>query len=574
MALVSPIKQQELSINEYVASIGLNPSNVYYASYSSTNVSPQQAQWNIQSPNKRNLLLSYAQIQWTVSFRREESLADNLFDYGTDIKWQNELPYISFKGPLPFAGAMSSITISINGTTQTMSQPRNFMHQLAAMCVTQEEAKKCYESTYWEDSGGLWPADNPGNRGKAISVDSGLMANEAAWQRNMLESSGLALFNEAAPNTRTVVYTEPVIAPPFNPFSKVQAGIPNYLWFKKMSHVIPNIDRLEVDIQFTKLAESIFLSRYIQASGTNQRNQRIRITDLSADILLYWYEMPSTMEIPKQVDLQSWQVREFTTAVDALVAGTTRDVDSPLIQLRSVPTLIILSCIRDKDSQDYDGSALSRDDDADSANDVAITARNSMDYWCRFTKIDVILGDRPMVISSTFTQAELYYLTTKNSKYPYPYSFDEWLGKLVPVWSAPAADVAQVSNAAAAFRRQTSRMSIAFRAKDLAEKLSDGIFTPTTLQFRVTVQSRQGFAGQSDAATHKYRLFVHVFDGKSFLRLEPDRAQFQLQSVSLEAARAATQPVLEGGSLRLGGSLDRLRSRGIEAVDRYLPRVL
>ena len=111
-----------------------------------------------------------------------------------------------------------------------------------------------------------------------------------------------------------------------------------------------------------------------------------------------------------------------------------------------------------------------------------------------------------MVISSTFSQEELYYLTVKNSKYPYPYSLEEWLGKKVPVWSALTGNNVPTQSSAFAWRNQLCRMSLAFRPKDLAEKLSDGIFSPTTMQFRTTVKSMQGFAGQSDGAAHDPRL--------------------------------------------------------------------
>lgn len=247
MALLAPIKQQELSINEYVASIGLNPSNVYYARYSSTNVSPQQLQFSIQTPGKRNVLLSFAQVEYNVKFVKDESTTNNAFDFGNDAKWQDEVPYVSFKNVFPFAGATSSATVSINGTTQTHSQVRHYMEQLSALCVSQEEAYKCFQSGYMKDSGGIWPTPASGNRTKAISVDEGLMKNEEYWQNQALEGAGETKFDNTwgdAVNGTSIFHTEPLVIPPFNPFAKVMSGIPNYLWFKKMSHVIPNIDRL------------------------------------------------------------------------------------------------------------------------------------------------------------------------------------------------------------------------------------------------------------------------------------------------------------------------------------------
>ena len=70
----------------------------------------------------------------------------------------------------------------------------------------------------------------------------------------------------------------------FKNFANGQIVVPDGYKSSIMSKVIQTIDRLEDDIQFTKFAETIFIARYIKASGTNKRNQRIRITDLSADI--------------------------------------------------------------------------------------------------------------------------------------------------------------------------------------------------------------------------------------------------------------------------------------------------
>ena len=325
----------------------------------------------------------------------------------------------------------------------------------------------------------------------------------------------------------------------------------------------------EIDIQFQKLAESIFETRYMKANTANT-NSRVSIQNLEADLLLYWYEMPVHLDIPASIDLQSWQVREFSKPIAGLTSGFTRDQDSQLLQLRAVPSFIMLSCVIDKDAANYDGTCLSRDDDGDGAN-FAVNARDNIDYNCVFDRVEVLLGDRPLVIGSTFSQAELYGLTVKNSKYPYPFSFQDWLGRRTVSNNTAAGAFIPNIDTGVAWQDQRSHCVVMFRPKDLAERISDGVFSPTTLQFRTRVRAKSGYAGFNAAAARDYRLFVHVYDSKSFLRMESDRAQFQLQSVSLEAARAATQPVLsEGSGLRVGGALG-----GLDAVrDRYQPRIL
>lgn len=460
-----------------------------------------------------------------------------------------------------------------NGTTQTMSQPRNFMRQLTQSCVTVEEADKCFETGYQHGAGGNYGTLVPGDPHKVFNPDIGADNNEATWQVKALDGSGELRFRNTwgdAVGGTLFTYTEPVMAPPFNPFQKIKGGMPGYLPWGHMSDTIPHVDRLEIDIQFQKLSESIFETRYLTATTANS-NSRIVVSALSADLLLYWYEMPVHLDIPASIDLQSWQVREFSQPVAALQNGFTRTgIDSQLIQLRAVPSFIMLSCVIDKDAVTYDGSALSRDDDANGTN-PSVQVQDNIDFNCSFDSIEVLLGDRPLVIGTTFSQAELYYLTVKNSKYPYPYSLQEWVGKRYPQNVSVAGGAAPVISGAGDWFRMRSRMVVMLRPKDLAEKISDGVFSPTTLQFRTSVSAKSGYAGFNPNIIKDYRLYVHVFDSKSFLRLETDRAQFQLQSVSLEAARAATQPVLsEGAGLKVGGAFG-----GLDAVrDRYMPRIL
>ncbi len=582
MSILSAPTASELNVMPYLPSIATNPSNVYYARYSSTNVSPQQAQWNIQSPNKRNLLLAYAQVEWRCQINKQESATAALFDYPavaaggfttwSDLNVAGEVPGIAMGCPLPFANAMSSITVSINGTTQTMSQPRNFMRQLTQSCITKEEASKCFETGYDDSQGGIYSSVSPGQSHKVFDEDKGRKDNESKWQFKALTGAGQLNFRAAwgaAAGGTTFTYTEPLMAPPFNPFQKVKGGMPAYMPWGNMSDTIPHVDRLEVDIQFQKLAESLFETRFLK-STTALSNSRVVIQGLAADLLLYWYEMPVHLDIPASIDLQSFQVREFSTPVAGLTSGAIANPESQLIQLRAVPSFIMLSCVIDKDVAAYDGTALSRADDNDGAavGGAVINARDNIDYNCSFDSIEVLLGDRPLVIGTSFSQAELYYLTIKNSKYPYPYSFQEWLGRKTTQNRTAVGNTVPLLDPGEDWLDQRSRCVVLLRPKDLSEKISDGVFSPTTLQFRTTVRAKSGYAGFNPVGARDYRLFVHVFDSKSFLRMETDRAQFQLQSVSLEAARAATQPVLsEGSGLNIGGSLSAVR-------DKYQPRIL
>ena len=235
---ISKVLASELDIRRYVTELGLNPDNVFYQSVSARNISTSNAQWTITSPNKRSYLLSYALVNWqpTIEHRRANNAAEN---------WGNSFQAISFKPGLAFANAMSSITLSVNGNTMTLSQPRRFMEALTMANVSAEECAKCFECGYPDKMGGQLSAANPGINFIG-ETDDQFIKNEYAFDTKLLRAAGQAnygAFNATALSNNDGIQ-EPLIVPPFNPFAKLKEGMPGYMWFKNMSGVIPNIDRL------------------------------------------------------------------------------------------------------------------------------------------------------------------------------------------------------------------------------------------------------------------------------------------------------------------------------------------
>ena len=563
----------ELDIRSYVASLGLNPDNVFYQRVQSNNVTTASAQWQITSPNKRSLLLSWAAVDWqpTIQRRRADQTTAQDFDSAGD--------QISFKPVMPFTNAMTSQTLSINGNSLTLSQPRRFSEQLGRMCVGRSESRSCYETQWWNSYGGQYGGARGGNNSMSGYIDEGLRMNEDLTKQKLLRANGA---NAAAgitlngANNLVVSYQEPLLVPPFNPYLKVSDSMPDYLPWKWMSPVIPNIDRLEVDIQFNpdKLAAGALFYRYAHAD-TNNEVKNLTITALAADLLLYWYEVPVDMAIPRSVDMQTWNLREFQSPVAAGVAqvngvlATQRQL-TDLIQLRSVPSFIILTARRRQDTAAYSCRSMVSDDDfmgtggtgsTDAAGAVVANVNHSLDTFMEIVSMNVILGDRPNVISTQFTQRELYYLTVKNCKSrDFSLAFNDWMGAYSPhAPNATAADTDENPLPDGTYNVNLAKSFVVLRPKDIAEKISPGVFFPTSLQFDVNLRAKDGACGLA-GGNQIFDLFTHVVVGKHFLRLEPDRAQYQEQSVTLEAALAALKPGLAvPGST--GGALTSLRDR-------------
>lgn len=586
-----------LRIQEYVASIGLNPQNVFYQEVRSNNISTQSAQWQITSPDKRSFLLSCAQIEWKPTYQRQ--LTD-----GTPDNFASDADKFSLKPLLPFTQAMTSQTVSINGQSLTFSQPRRFSEAYSRMLVTQEESRPLYETQWWDYLGGNYCNNRAALDSSAACLDEGLAENESGLYTKLLHGNDgvndISAATLSAGNSFTFSHFEPVIVPPFNPYMRCKKDMPQWASHKYMSDVIPNIDRLEFDCQFNqaKIAAGTMFYRYSQNENGGDVNPRqLVMTDLQATFHLYWYQTSTDFSIPRSVDLQSSNIREFVSSVDggAPVGNAVRAANvttTDLLQLRSPPSLIILHAIRNQDAPDYtcrsmftDSNFLGQDNGGSSNAAAAVVANpnHSLDPFAQIIEVNVILGDRPNVISASFTQRELYDITVKNSKWSgFPQNFAQWQGAFVNHYGCEPGGATQspvllpragngggagAPDGEAEMIPQLSKSFVALTPADLAEKISDGVYFPTSLQFTVQLRAMDGACGANGGA-HQYNLYTHVVNSKNFIRVQPDRASFNEQSLSYGAYEAATRPSLAvdtpGGSLRsLRDKVGEYRSRHV-----------
>ena len=584
-----------LRIQDYIASVGLNPNNVFYQSLESNNISTQGASWQITSPDKRSMLLSYAQIEWKPTYTRR--LADNT----TDAAFTADADKFSFKPLLPFTQAMTSQTVSINGQSMTFSQPRRFSEPISRMLVTAAESKPLYENMWWSASGGNYCNNRPANDALAPIIDEGLRANETAlYSKILIGANNTANIAEETLNGKssfTVSHFEPILVPPFNPYARCKKDMPDWAAHKYQSDVIPNVDRFEFDCQFnaSKIAAGTLFYRYAQnINGGPAGVRSLVMTGLSATMHLYWYNVSPSFSIPRSVDLQSWNIREFVTAVDNGVAVPNGSLAAnptvtDLLQLRSPPSLILIHAIRRQDDPDYICHSMTADSNYIGANlagsvgaggtDSGIVANpdHSLDPFMQIVNLTCILGDRPNVISVNFTERELYDITLKNSKWAgFSQDFATWRGPFADHYGCVANDA--TSNPTLLDRAgeddvsvadcipQLSKGFVALTAADLAERVPPGVYFPSSLQFTVQFRALDGAAGFS-GGDHKWDCYTHVVNSKNFLRIEPDRSSFNEQSLSYGAYEAAIRPDMSRDTP--GGALSNLREKVSEYRSRY-----
>lgn len=604
--MVEVIPDVNLSFKEYQASLQQNPSNIFYQRVASRNVSNQQCSHTVSSPNKRGYLLSDPKIEWQFTFTRVDT-ANATFVPGTVA-----LPYvagrdlISLKPVLPVANSMSSITTSINGSTNTIAQPRHFMECMSMMHVSREEALKHYESGYPARMGGTinqnFPSITWSYNERDHTMEDQYYDFASRQLRGATSTSAATTFfdnGERAEFGGTIVVTEPIISPPFDCYAKVdKSSMPEWSPWKWMSPSIPNIDRLDIDIQFTKLDASLMYYFYGKSSA-NVRPPAMTIAadGVVANLLLYWTITPTSTSIPRSLDIQSYNVREFQdpAGVVAVADNVPRDDTSSLIQLNSVPSLILTHLERDKDNPDYQPVACASQSNLDNAAQADVRDGGAIHNWDNYGEINNItyqLGDRPNVISASFSQRELYDLTVKNSK-DFPYTFDDWRGRKRPLYNnglfTAGTDVQQGRQGFAAnWASYPCKGMVAVTGADIANKTSTGVFSSNSLQIIVNWRPHSGFAGTAPG-NNIYRLYNHLLFGKEFMRIETDKAQFQSQSLDEATARRLTDPPLGsqmmpvslpasvadlasggaltvGGALGVGGALAPLRNRGVSAI--------
>ena len=550
----------------YVPSIEVNPASVFYQRITSQNVSNTNCQFTVRSPSARAYLQSKAMIDWKLTILKCDAPA-GVVNPAVPVPFTACLDYVGLKmTSLPISNSFSSVTCSVNGSSSTISQPRRIFDCLSQCMVNKEESDKYFNGKYPDQMGGSWNfLGVPGNFGPArvqdaLRVDHSTLQSYDDMTSRLLKAgttnlNATAFFN--ALNNPVISVLENLLCPPFDCYANCdKTKMPYWSPWRYMSQSIPNIQSLEIDIQMIKLAPSVLFPQYAQ----NQVNANVAgydIPTVAADLLLYWSEQNPQAEIPRSVDLQTYQIREFQKNL-----GTRNYVEvtevCDLIQLQSVPSAIIVHIERNKDSDFYRCAALGGDDDgACTANYFNNSGNHSFDSYAEIINLEIVLGSKPNVISTNFTQEELYRLTLKNTK-QLPYNFTDWKGRKNPKVSNVGHNVLT-----SGFRDYASKCMVVLTPQDLAEKTSTGVFSSNSIQIRVRILPHDGFAGWPNsgvaaAVNQQWVIYNHLIFSKEFLRIEPDKAQFVSQNVDENVARKLTSQAprdMSGSGLRVGGGL-------------------
>jgi hypothetical protein len=557
----------------YVPSIEVNPASIFYQRITSQNVSETNCQFTIRSPSARAYLQSKAMIDWKLKIEKVDTTAG--VPNATSVPWNGCLDYFGLKNTsLPISNSFSSVTCSVNGSSTTISQPRRIFDCLSQCMVTKDESDKYFSGKYPNQMGGAWnfqglnTVRGPAATKDAMQLDQSSLQSYEDMNSRLLRRglsakpetvyNAAAFFNNVADATISVL--ENLICPPFDCYADCdKTKMPYWSPWRYMSQSIPNIQSLEIDIQMNHLAASVLFPQYAQNQvAANVAGFKIGgLNSVAADLLLYWSEQNPQAEIPRSVDLQTYQIREFQKVL-GLIDYEYTTVDCDLIQLQSVPSAIIIHVEKNKDSPLYTCTALGGDDNG--LSNVVYhnnTGQHCFDSYAEIVSVEVILGNKPNVISTNFSQEELYKLTLKNTK-QLPYNFSDWRGRKNPKVAATG-----FYDRTSGFRDYASKCMVVLTPQDLAEKTSTGVFSSNSIQIRITLLPHDGFAGWpasglAAAVNQNWVAYNHLVFSKEFLRVESDKAQFVSQNVDENVARKLTSQAprdMSGSGLRVGGGL-------------------
>ncbi|MCP4181591.1 MAG: hypothetical protein GY756_27825 [bacterium] len=365
------------------------------------------------------------------------------------------------------------------------------------------------------------------NKNSYVIIDYEHMKNEERFREKLTRSANND--NLMGLNNIVINSLEPILAPPFNPYLLNTKNLPKYSWFKNMSPMIGNLSHLDVNYSFQNLGASAIMTRYLSSFDAAQNVVgRLTISDLTAQMYLWWYNPPMSMTLPKEIKLQTWDVYEYPTILNNNVAinnnTTLVGISTQMIPIHSVYSLVVIHAEVDKDSASYTNQAINGDTNQFGTNAATSLNNNSLDSYMEISNFQAVLGDRPQVISTIFTQEELYQLTLKNSNADdFPYSFDEWRGAY------------RVSPIASAERyNQMSKCFVAFRPKDLSEYLPEGAMVRSQqIQFTMDLTARDGFHNLA-GGNKIYKLYVHVYHGNRYINIAGDSAEYVRDDIVID----------------------------------------
>ena len=494
MASIVPSKY--LKVDQYFERLNLNPENVKYKFLDADNPTLNNSQFKIFHPSSNSMLSALVLWEITVRF----GLFDNA---GNPANIPNdEFGVLGLKPFLPMQGnAVTNMNLSWNGYTASM-RPRDFVEIMGLMFAGREGSKKLSsgggEFNNYNAISNLSQLDLQtwSNTAFTPNVDPAFFKRNGRLAPIYRRKQGTNFFD--------VTWYEPLIIPPFTPFSMWKNNIPKYCWFAHMSNMIPYFDNATLQIDYEKIETCV---EFIRSSDNAAQDLQLRAIVVPntggltrSRIHMWWYEPPKNIKLDTQYVLQTWWTNRQITNLPAIVANAelTGEIVSN-IRLSTTPTLITIHCGRRKSAADYGC--------VEYGQVVLINARgNSRNSMLSISNLNIDISTKDRTLNSNLTQAELHLITIKNSiKYEFPYEYDSYT--------------------------KGNNMFVALRPEDISQDFPAGVNDSITLDVTCDVRNNSLYAEGT------YDLIVTLYYGQNFIIITPNEITEKKVNIPLETAR-------------------------------------
>lgn len=494
------ISLKDRAIEEFEALSNLNP-DFFRVQRVTGQFTPVNASFTAFRPSPDNVLYSTVYIRWVYT------LTKNYTPNGGVEAVENftEADKIYTK-PFAMTNAMDAITVRYNGHSTTYTNPK-----IWGKYVHATESTTDLLSTKFASAGSRFPENNGFYNLDGTALDGGDPGVRFALGE-AYDNYKNGLNPPVAFSSATISFTEPLMVGLHNPYELKHKLKPKSR-YRRLSWMIPHINRFGVDVKFSNLAANNFVFLFADHTDNSQGISRYSIsrTDV-AEMMVTWINPSAGYKIPKSIFLPSWYVEHFQFPVSGgnqLPDRTVVDVNTQEIVIHQIPSSILIFASNSKVEPNFGPFALSTQQD-DGTNQSGTLIGGCQELNMSFREVDIRVNINNVTIDNTLTRQELYRLTEKNCN-EIPFSFVGWDGGAQNLGSSP------------------SEHFLYLLPEDLNIKPSTGI-KQLNFFFQViaSMETKEGYRFSKPgvfpvaAPTHQYNLHVVYFFDNYYFQLQKD----------------------------------------------------
>lgn len=495
------ISLKNRDIREFEKTININP-KFYRLQRVTAQTGFNHATFRVHRPEPNLMLYGYAPIQWGYSVRRIDETTEQPSAFpanNTDVIYQK---------PFSVTNSMTQITMSING--YGFHYPNigiwgKYLHQVFS---TKEQMKYKFSTC-----GGTFPTYQGAFDEQFTVGDLDDKEDEGIkWAENSAFDHYKTSIGVLAPlaGLFRVNSLEPLMVGLFNPYENKHT-LPKWSWYKQNSWMIPHVEHMTLDIVLNEMAVNTFVYPYARMNNIGDDiflESQAETQNLTGELILTWVSPDIGYQIPREVKLNSWNLRHFVRPLNDGLPIDDEEIisfDTGILQLQQVPTSLLVFATNT--IEDTECFAISQDTDGAGGNQTTNFNRSSLEMNPEISDLTVSIEVNNKVVDTRFTTRQLYRITENNCN-EIPWQYTAYIGGTQRYADTPG------------------NMFLYLRPQDLNIHTSTGtLVTNFTFQLEGTLTAHQAFSFDLDTfpapglIQETYNLHVVAFFNNYFVKL-------------------------------------------------------